>query len=62
MKLEPVIQLPTAWSGFWRGLGVHLFHGRLTLGTPAMLAGSQLARTIAPLRNRLVSPRAPSSS
>ena len=32
MKLEPLLQMPVAWTGFWRGLGVHLFHGKLTVG------------------------------
>jgi hypothetical protein len=31
MKLEPLIQMPVAWTGFWGGLGVHLFQGQVTL-------------------------------
>jgi hypothetical protein len=31
MKLEPVIQIPAAWTGSSGGFGVHLFHGHLTL-------------------------------
>lgn len=31
MKLEPLIQIPVAWTGFRAGLGVHLFQGHVTL-------------------------------
>jgi hypothetical protein len=32
MTLEPLLQMPPAWTGFSGGLGVHLFRGKLTVG------------------------------
>src|SRR6476661_2518617 len=31
MKIEPLLQLPTAWTCIWRRLAVHLFQGHLPL-------------------------------
>jgi hypothetical protein len=31
MKLEPITHLPNMTTGMWRRLGVHAFHGKLTL-------------------------------
>lgn len=31
MRLEPVFKFPTAWTGEYRHVGVHLFHGRVTV-------------------------------
>jgi hypothetical protein len=42
MKLEPINHLPNMMSGMWRRLGVHAFHGKISLDdmTRMEVAGS----------------------